>query len=535
MKNYRLKTGGRIVIFALILAIIGGIGALVVNKTGVLEDVMSSNSQTTDKTNSNSSATDKKPSNSNKPSNTSKPTTSSKPEDTIYLSIDEWPGFIPIIDANGGYTTQPGSIFANKGINVEINIINDPTESSNAFITGDLNAAGYTLNRIAFLSDKFSTAGVDIVVPIFTNYSAGADGIIAKTGIDNVTDMVGKKIGVPRYSEAQSLVIWFVNNSDLTENEKRDIIDNLILFDDASAVGEAFYAGQLDIAGTWEPYLSYATNSTDAHVMFSTKASRTLIMDAITFRADFAKQYPDTVAAFMDGVFEANAKETYDFDVIREVMPMFAESSDQDILDNLADAEMVSWAENKRALKTDAPSMYAQMCGIWESIGETPNRKMGLSIFDMSYNDMIAGNHSATIIEDSDKIKVTDENRQELTDYKSMLTKSSTVDFVPDTSEFLTPNEAYEILDEFIEIAKVLDGAIIQIEGNINASNYSESGVKLSLNRANAVADYFIMNGIDPDRIITVGNGNTKMLAAIGSGNEQLNRRTDVFFKIVED
>jgi outer membrane protein OmpA-like peptidoglycan-associated protein len=196
---------------------------------------------------------------------------------------------------------------------------------------------------------------------------------------------------------------------------------------------------------------------------------------------------------------------------------------------------MVSWAENKRALKTDAPSMYAQMCGIWESIGESPNRKMGLSIFDMSYNDMIADNHSATIIEDSDKVKVTDENRQQLTDYKSLLTKSSTVDFVPDTSEFLTPNEAYEILDEFIEIAKVLDGAIIQIEGNINASNYSESGVKLSLNRANAVADYFIMNGIDPDRIITVGNGNTKMLAEIGSGNEQLNRRTDVFFKIVED
>lgn len=79
---------------------------------------------------------------------------------------------------------------------------------------------------------------------------------------------------------------WFVNKSDLSDADKQSIIDNMILFDDASETGEAFFAGQLDVAATWQPYLSYATENSGAHIMFSTTASKSLIMDGyrIPFR-----------------------------------------------------------------------------------------------------------------------------------------------------------------------------------------------------------------------------------------------------------
>lgn len=83
--------------------------------------------------------------------------------------------------------------------------------------------------------------------------------------------------------------------------------------------------------------------------------------------------------------------------------------------------------------------------------------------------------------------------------------------------------------------SQLSDGAIIQVEGNINARNYSDSGQALSAERAKAVAKYFIACGIDPNRLITVGNGNTKMVADPGSADAYLNRRTDVFFKIIEE
>lgn len=87
---------------------------------------------------------------------------------------------------------------------------------------------------------------------------------------------------------------------------------------------------------------------------------------------------------------------------------------------------------------------------------------------------------------------------------------------------------------EFVDIAKTLDGTIIQIEGNINAMNASEGGVKLSEERAKTVKNYFVANGIDSNRIIVVGNGNSKMLTDPNGPNAEMNRRTDVFFKTIE-
>ena len=81
-----------------------------------------------------------------------------------------------------------------------------------------------------------------------------------------------------------------------------------------------------------------------------------------------------------------------------------------------------------------------------------------------------------------------------------------------------------------------MDGTIIQIEGNINASIDTEEGRKLSEERAKTVENYFIANGIDPNRIIVVGNGNTKMIGDMNTEEGKVkNRRTDVFFKTIEE
>ena len=197
-----------------------------------------------------------------------------------------------IIDSNGGLTTQPGSIYDKLGINVNISIINDATQSSNALISGSLDAAGYTVNRTAFLSNKFSEAGVDVVMPYITNFSNGGDGIIAKSSITSVTDLVNAKIGVPQFSEAHSLVVWFVNQSDLAEEEKQQIINNLIFFETPDEAAKAFFAGQIDVAATWEPYLTQAQNMSDAHILFSTASSSSLIMDGILFNKEFVDKYP---------------------------------------------------------------------------------------------------------------------------------------------------------------------------------------------------------------------------------------------------
>lgn len=451
---------------------------------------------------------------------------------TINLSLDEWVGWKPIIDANQGLTTQPGSIFDQLGIKVNLHVINDAEASSNALIKGDLNAAGYTLNRTAFLSGKFADAGLDVVMPVFTNYSDGGDGIIALSNIDSIEDLVGAKIGVPKFSEAQSLVVWFVNKSDLTDAEKQKIIDNLVLLDDAEQTGQAFFAGSLDVAATWQPYLSNAENSTNSHILFDTSSSNKLIMDGILFRADFAQAHPDVVSKFIDGIFQAEEMYETEFEYIRKVMPMFAGSSDEDILGMCGDAGLMGYSENLNALENDCPIVYSDMCTIWESIGETVDRTLGATLFDTSYINKLSDNYSS--LPETPTFEITEEQKEAVVNVEALLTKSATINFLPDTAKFVDNTEAAEILSQFVEIAKTLDGTIIQIEGNINTENASEAGVKLSEERAKTVKNYFVANGIDPNRIIVIGNGNSKMIVDPNSADAHLNRRTDVFFKTIE-
>ena len=265
-KRFRLTRVAKILIFLIVLSGIGA-GVFLGLKTGIIkresDKKVSSDSNATSDTDCNVINMDK------------------KDDKTINLSLDEWIGWKPIIDSNGGLTTQPGSIYDKLGISVNISIINDATQSSNALVSGKLDASGYTINRVAFLSDKFDKSDIDVIMPYITNFSNGGDGIIAKSNIKSVNDLVEAKIGVPQFSEAHSLVVWFVNQSDLSDKEKNSIIDNLIFFETPDEAAKAFFAGQVDVAATWEPYLTQAKNMSDSHILFSTASSTSLIMDEI--------------------------------------------------------------------------------------------------------------------------------------------------------------------------------------------------------------------------------------------------------------
>lgn len=532
MKRFKLTKAAKILIMLIIIAVLGG-GAFAAVKTGLVKPEKKNDSIET--------ATDKNKTDKNdNKSNTSNDKTS-KPENkvdvsdaTINLSLDEFIGWKSIIDAeaNGYYDAE--------GIDVNISIINDATQSSNALIKGDLNAAGYTINRTAFLSNKFNEAGLDVVMPYITNYSNGGDGIIAKSNIQSVNDLVNAKIGVPEFSEAETLVAWFVNQSDLSQEDKDKILNNLIMFATPDEAAKAFFAGQIDVAATWEPYLTQAQSMTDAHILFDTKSSSSLIMDGIVFRKDFAEAHPDVVQKFIKATLKAS--ELYDntFDPIREVMPMFSTSTDEEIVANTENARLTTWKDNKDLLNGTAKTIYTDMCDIWESLGETVNRDIVDSLFDDSYIDAISDEFNMTDTSvDTNKAVVTEDNKQTVLDAQALLTKSASVNFIINTAKFSEPEVASQTLNEFIDVAKVLDGTIIEIAGNTDPNPSSdptdEYNRKLSEQRAEAVKKYFVMNGIDANRIVTVGNGSKNPIAPNDTEEgKAMNRRTDVSFKIIE-
>lgn len=515
MKRFRLTKGAKILIMILVIALIGG-GIFMGLKTGVVKN-------------------DLKPDADGNVINTTK-----ESSDTINLSLDEWIGWKSIIDANGGLSTEKGSIYDKLGINVNISIINDATQSSNALVSGQIDAAGYTINRTAFLSKKFKDAGVDVVMPFITNFSNGGDGIIANSNIKTVNDLTKAKIGVPQFSEAHSLVVWFVNQSDLSDSDKNKIIDNLVFFATPDEAAKAFFAGQVNVAATWEPYLTQAKNMSDAHILFSTASSSSLIMDGVLFNADFAKKNPEVISKFIDGALQASDLYATDLDTIKTVMPMFSAASDKDIKDNCVSAKLTTYADNINLFNGTARTIYSDMCAVWNSIGEAVDKDLVNTLYDGSYIKTLSGKYDANKTTTVDNVpSVTDENKDEILETSALLQKSATVNFVINTAKFSNSIEATKALDEFISIAKVLDGTIIEIAGNTDPNPTTDpedtANKMLSQQRAETVKQYFILNGIPANRIIAVGNGSSNPVVENDTEEHRaMNRRTDVSFKIVE-
>lgn len=517
MKRFRLTKAAKILIMVVVVALLGT-GVFAGVKTGLVSTGKDKNKDVAVDYDENGNVMN----------------TDKTDDATINLSLDEWIGWKSCIDA------EKSGIYEDLGIDVNISVINDATQSSNALIKGDLDAAGYTINRTAFLSNKFTNANVDVVMPLITNYSNGGDGIIAKSNIKSVKDLVGAKIGVPEFSEAQTLVVWFVNNSNLTEKEKETIIDNLILFATPDEAAKAFFAGQVDVAATWEPYLTQAKNMSDCHILFSTASSTSLVMDGIVFRKDFVDKYPDVVEKFVQGTLMAAEMYDTEFDYIRNVMPMFSTMSDEDIKANCVSARLTTWKDNVDLLNGTAKTIYMDMCDVWSSIGESVNKNMVDTLFNDTYVKNVEEHFDSTKTSvDTSSAMVTEENKQEVADITALLTQSASVNFVKNTAKFSDSAEAAKALDEFIEMAKVLDGTIIEIAGNTdpnpNSDPKDEYNKKLSAQRAEAVKNYFIMNGIPASRIVAVGNGSSNPIVANDTEEHRaMNRRTDVSFKIIE-
>lgn len=539
MKRFRLTKLAKTLIFFMVMCVVAG-GIVYGTKSGIIKSGTKENESTVSDEKTENEIKKPEPVSTEKPE-PSKKSEESKQENEINLSLDEWIGWKSIIDANKGLTTQPGSIYDNLGIKVNIHVINDATQSSNALIKGDLDAAGYTINRTAFLSEKFKTAGIDVVMPFVTNYSNGGDGIIATDNFKTIESLVDARIGVPQFSEAHSLVVWFVNQSDLPNGDKQKIIDNLLFFDTPDEAAMAFFAGQIDVAATWQPYLTQALNTSNCHVLFSTASSTKLILDGILFREDFAKNNPELVSKFIDGALQAADVYSTEFDAIREVMPMFSGLSDDDIKGSTEDAALAGWKNNMETLKSEAPSIYTDMCEVWTSIGENVEPQMVNTLFDTSYMESLSEKYDSltSYTNEQPVVKVTEENKQEIIDTEALLTKSATVEFEINTSIFKDTAKANETLNDFIKIAKLLDGSIIQIEGNTDPNPKTdptdEANLMLSKQRADAVKQYFIMSGISADRIITVGNGSSNPIVENDTEEHRaMNRRTDVTFKCIE-
>ena len=197
----------------------------------------------------------------------------------LRIGVTIWPGWMPwwIVEKEG--------FFKKVGVDAEIVHFKRHSDGMAAFAAKKLDGHHMILADVIVPASQ----GVPGRVVLITDESSGADGIVAKTGIETPADFKGKRVAYEFGGVSQLILTEALNRAGLSFD---DITSVNMAAEDA---GSAFLAGAVDVAVTWEPYLSQSQTSGKGEVVFSTKETPGLVPDLMVFRQETIAARPDDV------------------------------------------------------------------------------------------------------------------------------------------------------------------------------------------------------------------------------------------------
>lgn len=257
---------------------------------------------------------------------------------TIHIASSTWTGYALI------YLANAKGIWKNHGLDVNFKDVEDPNDRLIALTAGRLEGMASTVDAFA----RAQSNGVPAVEVFPIDASVGGDGILAKNTIQSVSDLKGKTVAVNQGSVSE----WFL--AQVLEKNGLHLSDVKEQNMKSGEAGAAFVASKVDVAVTWEPWLSKAKARTDGHVLVSSKTYPDLIMDSFAFRKDFVQKYPDTVKDFMKAYYDAyNWMQQNKTDALKIIGDAVGESSD-DVTADLSTMTLFDLSTGKQIMGTSS-------------------------------------------------------------------------------------------------------------------------------------------------------------------------------------
>jgi len=459
-----------------------------------------------------------------------------KKTDAIRVGVVDWVGYAGGQYFNEGFEPSKASRYSSEyGINVDFQVINDPEASLAAWKKGDLDLHWFTLD--AFPTIYESIKDYDPVILFQADWSRGGDAIVVRRGINNVSDLRGKKIAVAERTPSHSFLLWMLDAAGM---EQSDV--EIVPTADAIQAGEFFKGGQVDAAVTWSPTDEECVRVVPgARILESTRSASNIIADIFFAKRDYVEANRAKLQAlyegWMIGAAEIAESEANKQKAIR-ILAKGLNYPESDIL--IDNARHTNHGDNVNffGLNADykgvtADALYRRMAMVYADLGYAESTVP--SFRNLQYPFLVQETNLSGAMHEAEGqktfVKVEDSEGK---DIEAIATKEVSISFR--TGEYLLDDNAKTIIDiQFVEIAKAFGNARIRIEGNTDNVGNRQSNIALSKRRAESVKNYLVSEyDMDPNRFIVTGNGPDKPVADNGtsSGRAQ-NRRTD--FELIRE
>ena len=199
---------------------------------------------------------------------------------TIRMGIQPWIGY------GQWHVANDQGISAKHNIDVELTELTDDADQSAAFASGRIDMDNIASHTALLLMSQ----GIDLQIVAIEDFSTTADAILARGDITSAADLKGKRVAYEQGATSDLLLHAALASAGLT-------IDDIIPVPmGASEAGTALIGNRVDVAVTYEPYITAALAS-DPSVqrVYDAAQNPGLISDVLVTSGKFAAANPDAV------------------------------------------------------------------------------------------------------------------------------------------------------------------------------------------------------------------------------------------------
>lgn len=454
----------------------------------------------------------------------------------LKVSIVSFHGYAPALLANGkSLKTQPGSLFAQNGVNVEFVIQDDIPTLSTIFESKAAHCAWRTSDFWAQEQPNLRNAGLDGRAIMAVDNTQGGDAIITRNpSITRVEDLADHSIALLQFTPSDGMTIDAIENSSLTARKKQSVRYVYINAEEGTAgVRAALESGNVDAAALWDPDLSLALkNLPGARVVYSTKTATNLIYDVIVCDNRVLSEpanepaFQAFVAGWMAGVDAARKAPDEAVDALvrtEEFFALLAKDQGRGFVKGLFDNLVWTGLEDNARIfglaggTNHYDRVYRRFDGIYRKAGALANPNSPViapqDSVDLRYiRNLLAKSQAAQQAAAKPEFTFTEQERQQVARQEPAVTKPVIVSFASGSAE-LTKRAQKTIDEEMVPFIENNGSAYFDISGNSDSTGSRETNMRISRARAQAVVDYLVTQWeFDRARFVVTGNGPDKPL-----------------------
>lgn len=211
-------------------------------------------------------------------------------EEPLRIAFNTWIGY------SSFYIAEEKGFFKKYGILVKTSVIDELSEKNAAMLRGKLDGMGGTIDS-AVIS---VSAGVKGKVVWMFDRSNGTDGILVADNIQSAHDLKGKSVAVEEGFVGHFFLLYYLEKNGL----RFDDVKLIPMTTDKAGI--AFVSGQVDVAVTWEPYLSTAKKRKGSRVLVSSKDLEPILADTLFISEEVIKKRSNDIQALVNALQDAN-------------------------------------------------------------------------------------------------------------------------------------------------------------------------------------------------------------------------------------